>query len=107
MSATTPSLKTGALPTQKLRHSKKAIVLGVALLNLNIIFFISSHFKYDLQTTMQMMTAILFLVGIYTGVQGGVDMIQSSKLDVLKSDTTETKIEKKYEFKMNYVDSPK
>ena len=100
-------MSTGPLPPQKLRNSKKAIVLGVALLNLNVIFFISSHFKYDLQTTMQMITAILFLVGIYTGVQGGVDMIQSSKLDVLKADTTETKIEKKYEYRMDYVDGSK
>ena len=66
---------------QKLRHSKKAIVLGIALLNLNIIFFVSNHLKYDLQTTLQMMTAILFLVGIYTGVQGGIDMIKSSKIE--------------------------
>ncbi len=58
----------------------------------------------ETQVVLQMMTAILFLVGIYTGVQGGVDMIQSNKIESIKSDKTETKIEKKYEFKMNYVD---
>lgn len=96
---------------KKLRESKKAIVLGVALLNLNAIFCLSIFVpSVPLGVTTQMITAILFLVGIYTGVQGGIDMVQSNKLDVLKqdtsakTDTTNTQITKKYEFKMEYAD---
>ena len=101
-------MSTGPLPTQKLRNSKKAIVLGVALLNLNIIFAVAALCPVvPIAVVTQMITAILFLVGIYTGVQGGIDMVQSNKLDVIKADTTETKIEKKYEFRMEYVGDKK
>ena len=95
-------------PDKPLYKSKKAIVLGIALLNLNAIFF-ASALKSDLPISVatQMITAILFLVGIYTGVQGGIDMVQSNKLDVIKSDSTHTSIEKKYEYRMEYDDSKK
>jgi hypothetical protein len=98
------------IPDKPLHKSKKAIVLGIALLNLNAIF-IASALKPDLPIAIvtQMITAILFLVGIYTGVQGGIDMVQSNKLDVVKSetDTTNTTITKKYEYRMEYDDSKK
>ena len=93
---------------KKLSESKKAIVLGVALLNLNAIFILSV-FKPTIQISIvtQMITAILFLVGIYTGVQGGVDMIQSNKLDVVKQDINQNvkqdiNVKQKYEYKMEY-----
>jgi len=89
---------------QRLRDSKKVIALGIALLNLNIIFLVSVFKSAETTVVIQMMTAILFLVGIYTGVQGGIDMIQSNKMEVEKSDKTETKITKNYEHKMDYVD---
>jgi len=91
-----------------LYKSKKAIVLGVALLNLNVVFMITA-LKPDLPlgVVTQMMTAILFLVGIYTGVQGGIDMVQSNKLDVIKSENTNTTITKNYEIRMEYADGKK
>jgi hypothetical protein len=92
---------------QRLRDSKKAIVLGIALLNLNVIFVAHTLFKVDVQVVIQMLTSILFLSGIYTGVQGGVDMIQSNKFDNTKVDTTDTKITKTYEYKMDYVEGKK
>lgn len=96
------------IPDKKLRQSKKAIVLGVALLNLNAIFLVVVfHHDMPISVVTQMITAILFLVGIYTGVQGGIDMIQSNRLDVIKADTTNTTIEKKYQYHMEYVDPPK
>lgn len=84
-------------PDKKLLESKKARVLGIALLNLNLIF-LATVFKKDIpiDVVTQMITAVLFLVGIYTGVQGGIDMIQSNKLESLKVDEkkTETVIHK-------------
>jgi hypothetical protein len=68
---------------KKLRHSKKAIALGVALLNLNLIFILSPLFKVQLELATHMITAILTLVALYIGAEGGVDMIQSSKLNTL------------------------
>ena len=95
------------IPDKPLHKSKKAVVLGVALLNLNAIF-VATALKPDLPlgVVTQMMTAILFLVGIYTGIQGGIDMVQSNKLDVVKSelDTTNTTITKNYEYRMEYDD---
>jgi protein-S-isoprenylcysteine O-methyltransferase Ste14 len=89
---------------QKFRESKKALAVGIALLNINVLFVFSVFHQTDTQIMVQMITAILFLVGIYTGVQGGIDMVQSNKIDVTKSDTTETKIVKKYEYKMDYAE---
>ncbi len=88
-------------PDKKLLESKKARVLGIALLNLNIIFF-ATVFKKDIPVDLvtQMITAVLFLVGIYTGVQGGIDMIQSNKLESIRVDEkkTETVV-----YKMEYA----
>ena len=80
------------IPDKKIHQSKKAIALGVALLNLNLIFIVAA-FKptIPIQIVNQMITSILCLVGIYTGVQGGVDMIQSNKLDVLHEEKPEQK----------------
>jgi len=90
---------------KRLRDSKKVVVLGVALLNLNIIFFVTAFRAAPIEIAVQMITAILFLVGIYTGVQGGIDMIQSNRIDASKLDVTNnTTITKKYEYKMDYVD---
>lgn len=62
---------------QRLRDSKKAIMLMVALINLNVIFFLSAFFPtIPIQISTQMMTAILFLVGIYVGCQSGIDYKQ-------------------------------
>ena len=93
------------MKTQRLRDSKKAIVLGIALLNLNIIFVLHAWFKLDIQVVIQMMTAILFLCGIYTGAQGGIDMLQTNKSVV--EDKTETIVTKNYEYRMDYVDDKK
>lgn len=94
---------------KRLRQSKKAIVLGVALLNLNAIFLLSIfNPTAPVETITQMITAVLFLVGIYTGVQGGIDMIQSNKLDVVRANKTETQnVNVKYEYRMEYADEDK
>lgn len=86
---------------KKLLESKKARVLAVALLNLNIIFF-ATVFKKDIPVDLvaQMITAILFLVGIYTGVQGGIDMIQSNKLESIRIDEKKTQT---VVYKMEYA----
>jgi protein-S-isoprenylcysteine O-methyltransferase Ste14 len=89
---------------KKLRQSKKAIVLGVALLNLNAIFIFSALKAVELGLATQMITAILFLVGIYTGVQGGIDMIQSNKLEAVRQDRNDTIVTKNYEYRMEYAD---
>jgi len=84
-------------PDKKLLESKKVRVLAIALLNLNLIF-LATIFKKDvsIEVATQMITAVLFLVGIYTGVQGGIDMIQSNKLESIKVDEkrTETVVHK-------------
>ncbi len=92
-------------PDKNLRQSKKAIVLGIALLNLNAIFIATVFVKdIPIEVVTQMITAVLFLVGIYTGVQGGIDMVQSNKMTAIKTDNTTTNIEKKYEIRMEYAD---
>lgn len=74
---------------KKLRHSKKAIVLGIALMNLNFIFLVAAFRPaIQLELCLHMITAVLTLVGIYLGAQSGVDMIQSSKLDKVQDDKT-------------------
>ncbi len=94
-------------PDKSLTESKKARVLGIALLNLNLIF-LAAVFKKDIpiDVVLQMITSILFLVGIYTGVQGGIDMIQSNKLESIKVDSKETK-NINVNYKIEYVDDEK
>lgn len=87
--------------------SKKARVLLIALVNLNVVFFFSMFKPVDIGLATQMITAILFLSGLYVGVQGGVDMIQSNRATSLTENTTNTTIEKKYEMKMEYADDSK
>ena len=61
----------------RLRDSKKAIMLIVALINLNAIFFLSAFIPtIPISIASQMITAILFLVGIYVGCQSGIDFKQ-------------------------------
>jgi hypothetical protein len=92
------------IPDRPIMSSKKARVLGIALLNLNIIFFFSVFNAVDTGVVTQMITAILFLSGLYVGVQGGIDMIQSNRTTFTKEDATITNVEKKYEYRMEYVD---
>lgn len=73
------------LATEKdISQSKKAKALIIALVNLNIIFFLTPVMGIPLELAVQMITAVLFLVGIYVGVQGGIEMIQSNKMDMSK-----------------------
>ncbi len=95
------------IPDRPIMSSKKARVLGIALLNLNVIFFFTVFKTVDTGIATQMITAILFLSGLYVGVQGGIDMIQSNRATFTKEDTTNTNIEKKYEYRMEYVDDGK
>ena len=89
-------------------ESKKAKAILIALVNLNLIFFCSLYFP--LEAVLQMITSILFLVGIYVGVQGGVEMIQSNRLDVSRSQTQVRKEERKEivikdeSYKMDYAE---
>ncbi len=92
------------IPDRPIMSSKKARVLGIALLNLNVIFFFSVFNTVDTGVVTQMITAILFLSGLYVGVQGGIDMIQSNRTTFTKEDATITNVEKKYEYRMEYVD---
>lgn len=63
-----------------LRESKKAIVLAVALTSIIGVWFIAGH-PQDLASVV--INAILFLVGIWFGVQGGVEMVQSNNFSAI------------------------
>lgn len=89
------------LSTDKpLSQSKKARALVIALVNLNLIFFFTAFGHFPIELATQMITAILFLTGIYVGVQGGIEMVQSNKLDITSK--TVTNINKNYQ--MEYAD---
>lgn len=87
-------------------NSRKGKALLLALLNLNIIFVVSVFKQADAQVVSQMITAILFLAGLYVGVQGGIDMTTAWKADTAntKSDSTNTIVTKNYQYKMAYAD---
>jgi predicted RND superfamily exporter protein len=85
------------LSTDKpLSQSKKAQALVIALVNLNLIFFLTPVMGLPLALATQMVTAVLFLVGIYVGVQGGIEMIQSNKMDYTRTETVSETISKNY-----------
>jgi len=65
-------------------------MLVVALINVNILVFLGAWIRVPNDIVVQAITAVLFLVGVYTGVQGGVDMIQQNKTDYSKQETTVT-----------------
>lgn len=93
-------MQTNSISSDKtISQSKKAKALIIALVNLNLIFFLTPTFNLPLELATQMITAILFLVGIYVGVQGGVEMIQSNKIDY-----NNTTVKKEETYKMEYVD---
>lgn len=100
---------TKVTPKTGLSTSKKSKALLIALINLNIIFALVVFKAADVTIAGQMITAILFLAGLYLGVQGGVDVAAAWKADAssTKTDTTNTTITKKYEYKMDYADDGK
>lgn len=62
-------------------QSKKAVALGIALLNLNfVLLLVSFRPETPVALASTVITSILTLVGVYMGMQGGQDMITSSKL---------------------------
>ena len=87
--------------------SRKGKALLIALINLNVIFVLTTFFGSNAQISSQMITAILFLSGLYIGVQSGIDMAATYKGDFSHTDSTETKISKTYDYKMQYVDEKK
>lgn len=66
---------------QLMSQSKKARALLIALGNLNLVYFLSPAIGISITVTTQMITAILFLTSVYVGVQGGIEMVQSFKID--------------------------
>ena len=73
------NIRDGYVMNKPIFKSKKAILLIVAISNLNLVFFCTIFLKVPIELSTQMITAILFLVGIGVGVQGGIDMIQSNR----------------------------
>lgn len=98
---------TKVTPKTGLSTSKKAKALLIALINLNIIFALVVFKAADVTIAGQMITAILFLAGLFIGVQGGVDMTAAWKADASTSKTTNETVVKKYEYKMDYSDEKK
>jgi hypothetical protein len=95
---------TKVTPKTGLSTSKKAKALLIALVNLNLIFALVVFKAADVTIAGQMITAILFLAGLFIGVQGGVDMTAAWKADASTSRTTNETVVKKYEYKMDYAD---
>lgn len=96
---------TKVTPPQKgMTQSRKGKALLIALANLNIIFLLVVFKAADAAIAGQMITAILFLAGLYVGVQGGIDMTAAWKADLASTKTTNETITKKYEYKMDYAD---
>lgn len=93
--------------TSGMSTSRKGKALLIALINLNVIFVLTTFFGSNAQISSQMITAILFLSGLYIGVQSGIDMAATYKGDFSHTDSTETKISKTYDYKMQYVDEKK
>ena len=98
---------TKVTPKTGLSTSKKAKALLIALVNLNLIFALVVFKAADVTIAGQMITAILFLAGLFIGVQGGVDMTAAWKADASTSKTTNETVVKKYEYKMDYSDEKK
>lgn len=99
---------TGTTQSRGMSAHRKGKALLIALVNLNIIFLISIFHGGDIQLAGQMITAILFLVGVYVGTQGGIDMISeyrsnNSNANVNTNNKSEI-VTKKYEYKMDYAD---
>ena len=95
---------TKVTPKTGLSTSKKAKALLIALVNLNLIFALVVFKAADVDIAGQMITAILFLAGLFIGVQGGIDATAAWKSVTESSKTTNETITKKYEYKMDYVD---
>jgi hypothetical protein len=95
---------TKVTPKTGLSTSKKAKALLIALVNLNLIFALVVFKAADVAIAGQMITAILFLAGLFIGVQGGIDATAAWKSVTASSKTTNETITKKYEYKMDYVD---
>jgi hypothetical protein len=66
------------MPSQ-LTSSKKARALLISLANLNIVYFVSIWLKVPGELVGSMISAILFLTGVYVAGQSGVDMIATYK----------------------------
>lgn len=65
---------------KKVYQSKKAIALGVSLLNINfILILVAFKSTIPLEISQQAISAVLALSGIYLGAQGGQDMIMSNR----------------------------
>ena len=76
---------------KKLRHSKKALVLGVALLNLNLVLlWVGLKSNVSIDVANHVITSIITLVGLYLGAQGGQDMITANKLNAIIAESEPT-----------------
>lgn len=87
-----------------LTQSKKAKALLIALANLNLIFALVVFKQADPQIAGQMITAVLFLSGLYMGTQGSIDFANSWKSDTSTTKNTDEKITKAYIYQMQYAD---
>lgn len=74
-----------------LTQSRKGKALLIALANLNLIFILSVFKATDIALSSQMITAVLFLAGLYVGVQGGIDMTVAWKTDKTTNETISKK----------------
>jgi len=91
----------------KLSTSKKAKALLIALLNLNLIFLFVVFKSVDVQIAGQMITAVLFLAGLFLGTQGSIDMISNWNTNASTTKNKTETINKNYNYQMQYVDEKK
>lgn len=96
---------TKVTPKTGLSTSKKAKALLIALVNLNIIFALVVFKAADVTIAGQMITAIIFLSSLFIGGQSAIDVTAAWKSDTASSKATNETITRKYEYKMDYVDS--
>lgn len=89
---------------KRIRDSKKAIFLIVAIVNLNVVFFATPLIKCPVELATSMITAILFLVGVYTGVQGSLDYRASNNLNINSNQENKNHTENKKEEKIIYTE---
>ena len=89
---------------KSISQSKKAIFLIIAIINLNIVFFATPFIKCPIELATSMITAILFLVGVYTGTQGAIDFKQSNSLNINSNQEDKKYTENKKEEKIIRVE---
>lgn len=76
-------------PTFKFLESRKARALVIALLNCDLVFFVSIFTNTNPALSSALITATLALAGLYIGAQGAVDSITALRTTTSPAVTTD------------------